>query len=160
MHKESEVVEFVVREVHKTEQAARREIVEAATQELRRTYRPRENGGQCGSVPSGVLVALKGSMLVGTAEYVQKGDHVYIQGVAVHPEYRNQGVCRALVRAAEEIAKDNKLPALALCAIEETGNVGIFKKLGFEVTNRVVAPNHTSPGGGPVIQVDMERKIA
>lgn len=160
MHKESEVVEFVVREVHKTEEAARREIVATATQELRRTYRPRENGGQCGGGPSGVLVALKGSMLVGTAEYIQKEDHVYIQGVAVHPEYRSQGVCRALVRAAEEIAKDNKLAALVLCAIEETGNVGIFKKLGFNVTNRAVAPNHVNPKGGPVIQVDMERKIA
>ena len=99
-------------------------------------------------------------MLVGTAEYVHTDDHLYIQGVAVHPEYRRQGVCRALVRAAEKIAKDSNLVALALCAIEETGNVEIFKRLGFEVVNRAVARHYVDPAGGPVIQVDMERKIA
>lgn len=154
------MIDFIVRQVHKTEEAARLEIVKAATQELRRTYRPRGNGGERGSSPSGVLVALKENMLVGTAEYVRKDDHLYIQGVAVHPEYRNQGVCRALVRAAERIGKDDKLTALALRAIEETGNVGVFKSLGFTVTNRTVAPDHVNAKGGPVIQVDMERKIA
>lgn len=153
-------MDFVVREVHKTEEAARLGIVKAATQELRRTYRPRGNGGECGSSLSGVLVALQGHMLVGTAEYVRKDNHLYIQGVAVHPQYRNQGVCRALMRAVERIAKDDKLTALALCAVEETGNVEVFKSLGFTVTNRTIAPDHVNPEGGPVIQVDMERKIA
>lgn len=99
-------------------------------------------------------------MAVGTAEYVRKDDHLYIQGVAVHPEYRKQGVCRALVRAVELTARDDKLTALARCAIEETGNVGVFQSLGFTVTNRTVARDHVNPEGGPVIQVDMKRKIA
>lgn len=151
--------EFVVRESYETEEAARRLLLETATQELRRIYRPREDGGQPDCEPSGALVAVKGSMLVGTAEYLEKDDHVYVRCVAVHPECRNQGVCRALLRAAEKIAKDHALAALAACAIEETGNVGIFEKLGFTVISRAVAPNHVDPEGGPVIQVDMERKI-
>lgn len=152
-------MELVVRHIHETEEATRRDIVETVTRELRRTYRPRESRGQCGVRPSAVLVVLKDGALVGTAEYVQKDNRIYIQGIAVHPEYRKQGVCRALVRAAEEIAKDNKLTALVLCAIEETGNVGIFKKLGFEVTSRAVASDYIDPEDGPVIQVNMERKV-
>lgn len=38
-------MDFDVREVHKVEEAARLEIVKAATQELRRTYRPRATAG-------------------------------------------------------------------------------------------------------------------
>ncbi|WP_086009940.1 GNAT family N-acetyltransferase [Thiorhodococcus drewsii] len=80
--------------------------------------------------------------------------------MAVHARYRGQGVCRALVLEVGEIAKRNALPTLALCAIEETGNVAIFEKLGFEISSREVAPNHASPSGGPVTQVGMKRKVA
>jgi ribosomal protein S18 acetylase RimI-like enzyme len=160
MRRETETAELVVREIHEGEEAARREIVEAATRELRSTYRPRENGVPCVGAANGALVALKESAVVGTAEYIRKDNHIGIQGVVVHPKYRVRGVCRALLRGAEEIAKAEKLPALTLCAIEETGNVEIFKNLGFKVVRRTTAPNHVSPSGGTVTQVDMERNIA
>lgn len=160
MHKESELVKLVVRNIHEGEDEVRREIVQAATKELRRTYGPRENGEHCGGAPSGVLVALRGSTVIGTAEYMLREDHIYVQGIAVHPKYREMGVCRALLCKAEEMAKKEKLIALALCAIEETGNVQIFERLGFNVKRRVTAPNHVSPEGYQVTQVDMERRIA
>jgi hypothetical protein len=65
-----------------------------------------------------------------------------------------------LLQKAEEIAIKEGVAALSLCVIEETGNVRIFEKLGFKVTNRTVARNHVSPEGGPVTQADMERNIA
>lgn len=160
MRKDALMAELVVREVCEGEEAARREIVDAATRRLRSTYRPRENRGSCGGVPSAVLVALKGNKVVGTAEYIRKEHHVYVQGIAVHPEYRVSGVCRSLLRRIEEIANVEKFQVLALCAIEETGNVEIFKKFGFKVVCRGTAPNHISPSGGPVTQVDMEKEIA
>jgi N-acetylglutamate synthase-like GNAT family acetyltransferase len=152
--------EFVVREVCEGDEAARREVVDAATRELRSTYRPRENRDSCGEVLNSVLVALKEQGVVGTAEYIRKDHHIYVQGVAVHPEYRVRGVCRALLRRIEEIAKSEGFRLLALCAIEETGNVEIFKNLGFKAVKRVTAPNHISPSGAPVTQVDMEKEIA
>lgn len=160
MPRESEMAKLIVREVHEGEGGARREILEAATQELRSTYRPREDKIRYGGAPSGVLVALKENAVIGTAEYVRKTHHIYVQGVAVHPEYRVRGVCRALLCGVEEIARAEKLPALTLCAIEETGNVEIFKNLGFKVVKCSIALNHVSPSGGPVTQVDMERTIA
>ncbi|MES9905130.1 MAG: GNAT family N-acetyltransferase [Sedimenticola sp.] len=160
MHKESEKVEWFVREVRESEEAARREIVKAATRELRKTYGPRTTGSQCDRAPNEVLVALIGSMLVGTSEYIRKDDHIYVQGVAVHPEYQGIGVCRALLCKAEEIAMKDNLQTLALCAIEETGNVQIFEKLGFKVISRAVSTNYISPEGCPVAQVEMERNFA
>ena len=153
------MAELVVREICEAEEAARREVVDAATRELRSTYRPRENRGSCGGLPSTVLVALKENGVVGTAEYIRKDHHLYVQGIAVHPEYRVRGVCRALLRRIEEIAKAEGFRVLALCAIEETGNVEIFKNLGFKAVNRATAPNHISPSGIPVTQVDMEKEI-
>ncbi|MFD2111221.1 GNAT family N-acetyltransferase [Thiorhodococcus fuscus] len=152
-------MDISVREMLKEEASARLELLEAATQDLRRTYQPRASGGRCAVEATGVLVALNGSALVGTAEYIQKEHHVYLQGIAVHSRYRGQGVCRALVLAAGEIAKRNGLPTLVLCAIEETGNVAIFEKLGFEISSRAIAQNHVSPSGGPVTQVEMEWKL-
>lgn len=160
MRRGSVAVDLVVREIHEGDEAPLRDIMEAATSELRRTYRPRENRASSGGAPSGALVALKESAVVGTAEYVRKQDHLYVQCVAVHPEYRARGVCRALLCGMEEIAKAKKLRALTLCAIEETGNVEIFKNLGFEVVRRAIAPNHVNSAGGPVTQVDMEKKLA
>ncbi len=150
----------VVRDVREHDETARCEIVDAATRELRNTYRPRENNGSCGGVPSAVLVALSDNKVVGTAEYIRKERHIYVQGVAVHPEYRGRGICRALLHHIEEIAKAEGVRVLALCAIEETGNVEIFNNLGFKAINRITAPNHISPIGAPVTQVDMEKEIA
>lgn len=154
------MAEFSVRKMYQGQDAGRREIVDAATRELRRTYGPRNDNDQCGVLSSETLVAVHGNLVIGTADYVHKGDCLYVQGLAVHPEYRRHGVCRALISAAEAIAKKEKLAALALCAIEETGNVLVFKKLGFEITSRAIAPNHVSPAGRAVIQVEMERRNA
>jgi N-acetylglutamate synthase-like GNAT family acetyltransferase len=152
--------ELLIREVREGDDAARREIIEAATAELRNTYRPDGNAVRCTGTPVDVLVALKNNIVVGTTEYIRKDRQLYVQGVAVHPDYRSRGVCRALLLSIEEIAKAKKLAAVALCVIEETGNAEIFKNLGFKVTNRAIAQNYVSRSGGRVTQLRMERYVA
>jgi hypothetical protein len=46
---------------------------------------------------------------------------------------------------------------LVVRIIEETGNVEVFRRLGFEVTDRAVSIGYVSPDGGPVVQVEMVR---
>jgi ribosomal protein S18 acetylase RimI-like enzyme len=106
-----------------------------------------------------VFVAVDGSVIAGTAEYVIGDDHLYLQGVAVRRDYRGLGVCRSLVTKAEELARNRSLRAVTLCAIEETGNVAIFERLGFQVRNRVVASDYLSVEGNAVTQVDLVREI-
>lgn len=96
---------------------------------------------------------------MGTAEYMIADDHVYVQGVCVHPQYRGHGVCRSLILAVAEIARTVDLKAIAIHVIEETGNVAIFERLGFKVTSRAVAPDCVGPAESPVTLVKMERGI-
>lgn len=97
---------------------------------------------------------------MGTAEYVIKDDHVYVQGVAVRSSCRRKGICRSLLAAAGELARKSNLRAVKLHVIEETGNVVIFEKLGFRVANRAVAPDYVGASGGVVTRVKMERQLA
>jgi len=98
--------------------------------------------------------------VLGTAEYVAKGENIYIQGVAVDPNYLRCGVCASLIEAIEAFARDAKFEKLTLCAIEETGNVAIFEKLGFRVRNRMISPSYESPRGGAVTEVEMEKVVS
>lgn len=151
--------EHIVRQAHAGDRAGRLSIMAAATQELRRTYYPKETGKGCISTPAGALVALERGRVVGTVEYVLECDHVYLQGIAVHPKYRRRGICRSLLAAANALARENGLNTVVLYVIEETGNVTIFERLGFNITRRVPAVGYVSPTGAPVTRVEMERRI-
>ena len=94
---------------------------------------------------------------MGTAEYVLREDHVYVQGIAVHPSHRCTGVCRALLLELEKIARVEELMRLTLCVIEETGNVKVFERLGFNVVGFTSASRYISPSGVSVTRVDMKR---
>ena len=135
-------------------------LVETATQQLRNIYHPCELGHHSQSLQTGKLVAVDGDTLVGTAEYIVRNTDLYIQGIAVHPKYRRQGVCRSLLTATEKLARVAKLEHLALSVIEETGNVMIFERLGFKIKQQALSSAYVSPRGDAVTQVDMTRRIA
>lgn len=98
--------------------------------------------------------------MLGTAEYVLRDDHLYVQGLAVHPNCRGQGVGRALICVAEEIARKTNRDMVALRVIEETGNVAIFERWGFKVSSRAISAGYVSPSGNAVTHAEMERTIA
>ena len=135
-------------------------IQELATRELRTKYIPRKPRENSKTSKGAVLVALKDDLVVGVAEYFQNDDFLYIQGIAVHPDHRERGACRSILHRAEEIATLRHLSGLSLSTIKETGNVEIFERLGFKVVSCVIATDYVSPSGEPVIQVNMERRIA
>lgn len=151
---------LVIREARLDDQVAVQAIMEAATRELRQIYRPRAQHSARRAPVANTLVALERNAIVGMAEYVIKDDHVYVQGVAVHPSCRRKGICRSLLAAAAELARRRNLRAVKLHVIEETGNVAIFKKQGFTVASRAVAPDHVSASGGVVTRVEMEMLMA
>ncbi len=153
------MTELIVREAITSDTVARQSIIDATTRELRKIYKPREKANQCPSSPATTLVAIKQNRLMGTAEYVIKPDHIYLQGVAVHPDYRKLGVCRSLVTATESVARKINLDTLRLCVIQETGNVDIFKQLGFNTVSQAISQGYVNPDGGTVTQVEMEKKI-
>ena len=151
--------DLVIDQFQAKHEAALSKIKIQATNELRAKYIPRVGMQSCNASEVAVLVALKDGSVVGTAEYFQKSRSLYIQGIAVHPDYREKGVCRSILLKAEEIACVRQLSSLSLSTIEETGNVAIFEKLGFSVVSRMAASNYVSLDGESVMLVNMKRRI-
>lgn len=97
------MIRLTVRCAHKNDETLRNEIVRINTQELCKIYGPIEKNGQYSRTQSSILFTI----VSGTAEYTRKEDHVFVQWVAVHPNYRRIGVCRDLATSISA-AKNNE----------------------------------------------------
>ncbi len=140
------------------EQAAR-ELRAAATHDLRRVYRPRWRGGGTAPVARKVarqeLVASRNGAVLGVVEYLKRGEGLFLRGLAVHPCARREGVAGALIAHLKEMARAAGISRLELATIVETGNVSIFERLGFRVTDIAPAEAFESLDGGTVMQARM-----
>ena len=77
---------------------------------------------------------------------VQQNQMLYLGKLAVAQELRGQGTARALIEAAEQLARDLGLSALALqTRIELTENHACFTRLGFTETARVAHAGYDHP---------------
>jgi ribosomal protein S18 acetylase RimI-like enzyme len=150
---------LVIAQAGENDEAARQAILNAATQELRRIYRPLSHSSGCSSVPTAIFVAKENGVVLGTLACVIREDDVYVQELAVLPAHRRRGVCRALIHRAVEMAASAGLNTVALRVIEETGNVAIFRKLGFNVSKRSIAQGHIGADGASVTQAEMMRIV-
>ena len=77
-----------------------------------------------GNKAVGVLIALPITR--------DKGTELFIDTVAVLPEYQAQGVGRAMMEKATKLAKEKGLVALRLLASPSLKSFDWYKKLGFE----------------------------
>ncbi|KAA3628752.1 MAG: GNAT family N-acetyltransferase [Proteobacteria bacterium] len=138
------------------------EVVSLATEDLRRIYRPCAHA--TGKPPSGhsltTLVAVKDKNIVGVIEYFAGDGAIHFQGLAVHPVYRRQGIASVLVKEIESIAIRLGAQKVVLNTILETGNPGMFTKLGYEITSVVPASDFEGLDGKQVTKVGMRRILA
>jgi GNAT superfamily N-acetyltransferase len=149
-----------IRDKMEPDAAALRPLVDGATQELRKIYRPGSEGSPPPSETANALVATEGGRIVGVAEYVFGDDEVLVQGVAVHPDYRRRGVARALIAGIERVARERGMSRLALRTIRQTGNPSIFCRLGFTIVGEQPSRRFQSPTGGEVVEVLMVRPLS
>ncbi|MCZ4090821.1 GNAT family N-acetyltransferase [Sinorhizobium psoraleae] len=92
------------------------------------------------------FVALAGPDLVGCVFCKPETDCLYIGKLAVAPWSQRKGAGRLLLAAAEEMARDLKLPALRLqTRIELSENHATFSAWGFVETGRSAHPGFTRP---------------
>lgn len=108
----------------------------SATATLRQIYRPNqraiENKTRI-STRLQKLVAIIDGRVVGTVQYYLESQSVWLIGIGVHTEYRQKGVARSLICHLEKIGLREKATQLKLHTVKETGNVDIFRRLGFTV---------------------------
>jgi ribosomal protein S18 acetylase RimI-like enzyme len=121
------------------------------------------------SVPMGGFVYLQDSRLVGNASlipYYAKGRRFFlIANVAVHPDYRRQGIARRLTERAIEFARQKGTPSTWLHVREENNAaVRLYQSLGFQEravrTTWISQPDYTSgepPPGMHFVNPDNRR---
>jgi len=105
------------------------------------------------------LVALEREVVVGIVEYIEKGESLHLQGLAVHPKQRRRGIARALIREVEAIAIHKRNSRVTISTIKETGNPQIFALLGYDVISESPATGFEGVDGKSVTKVDMCRKL-
>jgi ribosomal protein S18 acetylase RimI-like enzyme len=82
----------------------------------------------------GALLARDGGVVVGSARFEWRTDHLYVGRVAVVPAYRGQGVGSALMRRIEEIAHEGGRGEIRLgVRMSLPGNLAFYRSLGYEV---------------------------
>ena len=139
-------------------------IMKSSTQELRAVYTPKPKAVTAPvnhSSSSARVVALDNAeMVVGVAECIVCSSALYVQGVAVASTHRRRGVASALLEHIAKIAVENSLPVVQLATIKETGNVEIFKHLGFNVIEERISERFLGLHGQPVTEVSLQFQIA
>ena len=64
-------------------------------------------------------------------------DHLFVENVAVHPDFQNQGIAKTLFVILDQRAAQNRLAAIELYTNEKmTENLAFYPKLGFVETER------------------------
>ncbi len=137
-------------------------VFQMATAALREIYRPKKDVARRNTTtydPSRRLVAWQDGRVAGIVESIALESEIYIQGLAVHPSHRRQGVAKELLRHVIVAAQREGKRTLKLSTIKETGNVPIFERLGFAVVCESLAEHFEGVPAGPVTQVDMAREL-
>jgi ribosomal protein S18 acetylase RimI-like enzyme len=84
-----------------------------------------------------VHVLSVGRTLVGFIVFRNGPDHLFIENVAVHPDWQGRGFGRRLMVFAEATAFERRLPALRLYTnVKMTENIPFYGRLGFVETER------------------------
>jgi len=114
-------------------------IAKAAFSELRSVYSPTQTAISNQPKNTAYVVAKIGQTVVGTLQYFDEGDRIYLFDVAVDPKYRRQGIARNLIEFVSDTARSLGHKIISTRTIKETGNVEIFERLGFRIVGEETA---------------------
>lgn len=138
------------------------EVDASATATLRRTYRPSQkaiaNKARIRKQTQR-LVAVINDRVVGSVEYHITDQSLGIMGLGVHQDFRLLGVARSLFCALEAIASKEGVARIQLYTVKETGNVDIFKRLGFMVASEQEDEFSESDGFSKLTGVEMVMQL-
>lgn len=127
---------------------------------LRKTYRPTKAGLRNNRrilKRTHRLMACANDKVVGTVQYYLENDGLRLLGLAVHRDFRRQGIARVLVEYVCRLSKQYKFSALGLSTIKETGNIAVFERLGFQIVAEHSDGLVESVDGQPLTDVEMKR---
>jgi GNAT superfamily N-acetyltransferase len=86
-----------------------------------------------------ISVAEDTGAIVGLIVLVPEPDHLLVENVAVEPGRQGEGIGRALLAFAEDVAREAGTPTLRLYThIKMTENRALYSRLGYEETHRQI----------------------
>jgi ribosomal protein S18 acetylase RimI-like enzyme len=102
------------------------------------------------------FAVLRDQKLVGCMFCRPEPEFLYLGKLAVSPDCQGKGIGRMLLTAAEDVAREMRLPALRLeTRIELTGNHRTFARWGFEKTTE-----NSHPGFDRTTSIEMQKRLA
>ena len=134
-------------------------IIAVATAELRTVYRPIKGKSQTKTKKTISVVAIIKGNVIGTAELLFYKNYILVQGVAVSPPYRKQGVARTIIEYIILRAQKESKTELVLNIIKETGNTNIFSHMGFTFASEEISEIYESVQSNQVTVVNMIKDI-
>ncbi|WP_170903748.1 GNAT family N-acetyltransferase [Vibrio sp. 11-4(1)] len=136
------------------------ELSECCLDELRQVYRPTElavsnkNSAKSEWSCFGFHVD---QVLVGVVEAKQVGSELQIGSLAVAPSFRQKGVARKLVDFV--VTQFKPINSVSVWCVEQTGNVAVFKALGFNVIQRFDSAFFILSDGSKAVEVQLKQKV-
>ncbi|HHY0523240.1 GNAT family N-acetyltransferase [Vibrio parahaemolyticus] len=136
------------------------ELSERCFDELRQVYRPTElavsnkNSAKSEWSCFGFHVD---QVLVGVVEAKQIGSELQLRSLAVAPSFRQKGVARKLVDFV--VTQFKPINSVSIWCVEQTGNVAIFKALGFNVVQRFDSDFFILSDGSKAVEVQLKLKV-
>lgn len=137
-------------------------IMASCTRELRKVYVPKSNVAAVvhnQSHSSRIVAVDCTGTIVGVAECIGRASVFYVQGIAVAPTHRRCGIATGLLAYSALLAREAVLPTLEIATVKETGNVEIFRRLGFLVIDERISDRFWSHDERPVIEVKLKRHV-
>jgi len=84
-----------------------------------------------------VWVLVAGEAVVGVVELVGQPDHLWLEDVAILPEWQGRGLGGRLIRHAEDVARRHGLSEIRLLTNERyTADIAIYTRHGYRETHR------------------------
>ncbi|TBT52149.1 GNAT family N-acetyltransferase [Vibrio parahaemolyticus] len=96
-------------------------------------------------------------VLVGVVEAKQIGSELQLRSLAVAPSFRQKGVARKLVDFV--VTQFKPINSVSIWCVEQTGNVAIFKALGFNVVQRFDSDFFILSDGSKAVEVQLKLKV-
>ena len=144
------------------DKAAIQNVIDSAVATLRQTYRPTQKAIEKKSQKNQSyqrLVGIIDDRIVGFVQYFSNNYCISVIGLDVHTNYRKKGVARSLISHIKEIGIKEKALFLKLHTIKETGNVLIFKNLGFKVASERIDDIFESDKFDTLTDIEMIMKL-